>query len=747
MLQLATNRTIKAADRPLPLRMRSDLEIRPRTVRGQLSYTLKDPLTLTYHRLWLEEFTLLQMLDGRASASQIKQQFESRFQGKRLDLTRLEILIGTFFRSGLLVSDRSGQADWLWQRRGQKLKQHKREWLNLLALRLPGINPSRFLTWLNGSVGWLFSISCLWVGGLFMLLSALWMLTHWSDVAARMPGLNSYLTPSNLPWMLLTIGGLKVLHELGHGLACMRLGGHCHEMGVLLLAGVPCLYCDVSDSWTVSQAWKRAFIALAGIWIELLVAALCVWLWWFSRPGLLNTLCFNVMLVGSVSTLLINGNPLLRYDGYFVLADLLEIPNLWRQSRLVLVQQLDRFFFRRPTLLHNESPELLSGYLSLYALASIVCQWLALGTMFFVLFAVLRNAKLDMLAALLMLAGLALAGRPVIKLSRLIVRSDVRKNVRIVPSLLVLLLIGTAAVVTLVPIAHTVRVPVLVQISNYRPVTVVEAGRLDHVIAEGAMVKPNDVLAQLSSPQLQLELAARQGELDQQSTRLLGLQSKRPSDSIITAQITSTQEAVRGLQAEVERLRAAIDRLTIRAPAEGTILAPPIRVTSNNDWETTNLDSWIGTPLDSENHGCELKSGDMLCVVGDPKDWNAIGFFTQSQIELLRAGDGARVRSAACPDSSWSGAIVDISDKPLTQLPTELARAQLIPTLDSSKAIEPTFVATIKLQPQDMQLMTSSDGPLRMPLHNASGWATIQVAPQSLAYRAWRWFDATFSVN
>ena len=96
---------------------------------------------------------------------------------------------------------------------------------------------------------------------------------------------------------------------------------------------MPTLYCDVSDAWRLPSKWQRILISAAGIFVELVLAAIATWLWWFSEPGLLNTLCLRVMFLCSVSTLVFNANPLLRYDGYYILSDLLNVPNLWQESR------------------------------------------------------------------------------------------------------------------------------------------------------------------------------------------------------------------------------------------------------------------------------------------------------------------------------------------------------------------------------------------------------------------------------
>ncbi len=133
----------------------------------------------------------------------------------------------------------------------------------------------------------------------------------------------------------------KVIHEFGHGLTCKHFGGECHEMGVMLLVLTPCLYCNVSDSWMLPNKWHRAVIGAAGMYVELVIASICTFVWWFSEPGLLNQLCLSTMFVCSVSTVMFNANPLLRYDGYYILSrPAWRFPTCGRRPATILSRKL-----------------------------------------------------------------------------------------------------------------------------------------------------------------------------------------------------------------------------------------------------------------------------------------------------------------------------------------------------------------------------------------------------------------------
>jgi putative peptide zinc metalloprotease protein len=213
----------------------------------------------------------------------------------------------------LLVSDGAGQATVLRERRDSRRRQ---SFLNLvfglLAIRLPGMNAEPWLRPLAWPGRVLFSRSCALAALLFASIGALLLVGRAHDFVREFPTLRTLAQPGVFGCFLLTMIMVKIAHEFGHALACRRFGGECHEMGVLLLACMPCLYCDVSDSWMFASRWQRIVVSLAGIYVELLVATLAGILWYLSEPGGLHTMSLYVMITCTVSTILVNGNPLLR---------------------------------------------------------------------------------------------------------------------------------------------------------------------------------------------------------------------------------------------------------------------------------------------------------------------------------------------------------------------------------------------------------------------------------------------------
>ena len=205
---------------------------------------------------------------------------------------------------------------------------------------------------------------------------------------------------------------VKIVHELAHALTCVHVGGQCHEIGLLLLVFTPCLYCDVSDAWSIASKWRRIAVSAAGVIVEVCLAAAATLLWWFSAPGAFHTLCLHIMIVCSVSTLLLNGNPLLRYDGYYVLADWLEVPNLGQQSQALLNRLLAGFFLGIVPPADRSLPQRSRGLLVAYAVVSALYRWLiVLGILWFC-YRVAKTYGIEVIAvglAVLVIAGMVFA--------------------------------------------------------------------------------------------------------------------------------------------------------------------------------------------------------------------------------------------------------------------------------------------------------------------------------------------------
>ena len=744
MPQLLSSQFLASNDRPVGLRMRPDLLVRERRSRGRTYFIIKDPITLVHHQLWEEEYSLLQMLDGKTSFSSMKDAFGKRFKNSRLDLQLLQRLHGQFHRNGLVLSDGVGQSGEMHRRNVRSRSQARwgrvRQWM---SIRFRGINPDSALEYLDRRMGWCFEAPALVAMAGLILFTLSFLVLQGVTVSSNLLNINEYLTANTVGWLLITFLAFKVIHEVGHGIACKHYGGECNEMGIMLIVFTPCLYCDVTDSWMIEGKWKRAMIALAGIWFELITASICMWIWWFSNPGIIHSVCFHAMLVGSIGTIAFNGNPLLKYDGYFVVSDLLDRPNLWQSSRRVVSNGFLRFYVRNVSSSAMDYSGRSNGFLWFYGLLSGAYRWILFVAVLMIVYKCFQVFHLELLG--LFLIVFALIGLLVSVFNRMVTFIGTPGRIRNLRkgrvSLSVFLALALLAAIVWIPLPARLHAPVFLEVRDAKSVVVMVDGNLLRCLPEGARVQPGDVIAQLVSHDLQLNLVARRGELARQRARLVGLESRRSDDILIASRIPTVQETIAGLELEVQRLASELDQLTLRAPIDGIIIAP----LRTEGAIPNDVPFWFGTPLDVENIGCFLRRGTTVCQIGQVDQVKGTVYLSQAQVELVRPRQAVTIKSKALPSASFRGTIVEMGTTGHPEIPLEIARAGLVPHRTNKEgrpeSSEPIYVARV-------EIMHSSLGEDEaVPMHHATGVVSIHVHPQSIGTRLARFVYSTFAFD
>ncbi|MEO2176203.1 MAG: efflux RND transporter periplasmic adaptor subunit [bacterium] len=320
--------------------LKAGLGIYRHQYRGVTWFLLTDPLNGLHFRCSVDAYRLLMLLDGQTTVADAFQKISPAQDARtslQVEVMRLFSLLhqSNLLQGGYFDADDEGHAP----------KKPVAKWAQVLmrplAIPIPMLDPDHFLTWLISSIRVFFSkpVLLIWLSIIVWAVSQAAMswpelVVHWN---AR------FLDTQNLLLLLLVYPLVKALHELGHGLAVKNWGGEVHEMGILLLVFVPVPYVDASASNAFYKKHRRMLVDAAGIMVELFLAATAMLLWSDMDPGLIRDLCFNVLFIGGVSTVLFNGNPLLRFDGYYVLSDLLEIPNLASRSSQYLGYLLRRY--------------------------------------------------------------------------------------------------------------------------------------------------------------------------------------------------------------------------------------------------------------------------------------------------------------------------------------------------------------------------------------------------------------------
>jgi putative peptide zinc metalloprotease protein len=330
-----------AALRP---QLRAHARIQRQRFRGQAWYVLHDSAAGKLHRFSPAAYRVIQLMDGERTLAAIWDEVAAAAGAAAPTQDEVIRLLAQLHAGDLLQADLPPDVEELAERsRKQKRQKLWQSFINPMSIRIPLWDPDNFLdrSWplLKGLFGPLGPALWLLVVLPALLLAGL----HWHELTANLS--DQVLATRNLVLLWLVYPLLKALHELGHAYAVKSGEGEVHEMGIMLLVLAPIPYVDATAAGAFRSKWSRALVGAAGILVELFVAGIAMFVWVLVEPGLLRAIAFNVLLVAGASTLLFNGNPLLRYDGYYVLSDLIEIPNLGNRSNQYWQWLAKRYLF------------------------------------------------------------------------------------------------------------------------------------------------------------------------------------------------------------------------------------------------------------------------------------------------------------------------------------------------------------------------------------------------------------------
>ena len=725
---------ISSTSRPLKLRMRPDLSSRRQRYHGRTYWVVKEPIGLNYFRFHEEEFAILCMMDGQSSLEDIKERFETEFTPQKIEYQDLQQFIGMLHRSGLVISEAIGQGKQLKKRRDEKKrKELMGKFSNIFAIRWRGVDPEWFLTRTYPYIAWFFHpitmILCLLMG-----LSALGLvLVEFDTFRSRLPTFHQFFGPHNWIYFGVTMAAVKVLHEFGHGYSCTHFGGECHEIGAMLLVFTPCLYCNVSDSWMLPNKFKRAFIGAAGMYVEVILASIATFVWWFSEPGLLNHLALSVMFISSVSTLLFNGNPLLRFDGYYILMDLSEIPNL-RQKATEVVKR-----YAIETCLGIEQPE--NPFLpqerrflfGLYTVAAVVYRWIVVFSIMYFLNKILEPYGLKVLGQAIAVAGLfGLLVQPLWKLAKFFYepgRMHKMKMHRVVATLAVIGLFISG--VLLIPLPFHVNCSFEVSPLGAQSVFPGVPGQLVSVSVEpGDVVEEGQVLARLDNIDLLLRVKQLEGERDRLAAQYASLRRQRFTDGRVAMQMPALEKMLETVKEQLREQNEQLGRLEIIAPAAGTVFPPPMK--PDRGAGDGRLPGWTGSPFSERNTGAFIVERDQFCQIGDAEDFEALLIVDQTDIELVgqyltEKGEypSVELKLDARRWETMTGQIAKVASAPMEVTPVSL-------TGQGGGEVD------AKSDPSGMLRPLSTSYQARVPLENSSDTLRVGLTGKGKIYTGWQ---------
>lgn len=733
-----------ASERVPAVRARADLRAVRQQHQGVIGWIIKNPLSLDYYRLLDEEYFLLRKLDGRTTPGEIKRAFEARFAPQTIDYDEIQRYVALLHRDGLVVSTAAGQAEPLARRGAERALQTRRErYGNPFALRFRGFDPDALLESLYPWCGWFFSPWCVAICLTLITAAGLAIVARFDEFAAALPTFHQFFTPANIVLIGVSLALVKVLHEFGHGVACKHFGGECHELGFMLLFFTPTMYCNVSDSWLLPSKWQRAAIGAAGMYVELCLAAPAVFIWRFSEPGIIHSLALNVIFVCSVSTLLVNANPLMRYDGYYILSDLLEITNLGSKGSAALRRAAGRLCLG---IKYNDVddpllPKKHVGLFIAYSIASAVYRWLVFFGILWFFNKVFEPYRLDVVGHMLgaiAIGGLVLAPiRGVRRFFSVPGRMQLVNKSRAAVTLSVLGAIILAALV--IPLPHRTYAPLEVRPRDAQSVYVEVPGTIEEVfVRPGDYVEKEQPIARLGNIDVRLEVDKLVGRRNEAEAAAKALEKEAHLDPNAGARAVLAQQSVAALDQLLTKRNDDLKRLVIRAPVAGTILPPPEVPAKPADGG--KLRDWSGTPLDVKNLGSTMPAGTLFCRIGDPTKMEAMLLVDQGDIEFVTEDQPVTLRLNEAPGRTWKATVKEISKTDAKIAPRQLSNKSGgdVATRTDESGMERLRSAAyqVRVYPLD-----DPSGTLRIAL---SGEAKIEVGTQTPAQMITRGFRHTF---
>jgi putative peptide zinc metalloprotease protein len=586
-------------------RLRRHVEFHRHRYRGRLWYVLQDHSTGRCQRLTPAAYLLAGLMNGERTTQEIWEAACARLGDDAPSQDETIRVLGLLHFADALRCDVSPDTVEI-LRRCQRRERAEwwRRFANPLAFRIPLVDPDEFLSRWAHLARPLYgrAAAAVWlglVGGAVVLATA-----HWRELSEN--AAEQLLDPRNLLLLWLVYPLMKALHELGHAFAAKVFGGAVHEMGVLLLVFVPVPYVDASSASVLPEKWKRVVVGAAGVAVEIFLAALSLLVWLHTEPGVVRSIAYNAMWIGGASALLFNGNPLLRFDGYYVLSDLVEIPNLRARSNQYLTYLTLHHGFgltkvRCPASSRGEAPWFVVYGIAAWAYRLVVVLAIALfvSTRFFTLGILLAAlcVGLQVVAPLLRGAAFVLTSpRLSMRRGRALALSAVGLGTA------VLLLVG-------VPLPLYTRAEGVVWPPEGAQVRAAADGFVVRtLVSPEASVELGDPLVLTRDPSLEARVAVMEGRLRELRARH---HAERTHDRV-RAQMTADEVA--SAEATLARARERQTEVVIRSPRDGTFVVPR--------WQ--------------DLEGGYLKQGDLVGYVIGPATTTARVVVPQSDATLIQ---------------------------------------------------------------------------------------------------------------
>jgi putative peptide zinc metalloprotease protein len=574
-------------------------------------YMVEDEATGKFFQIGFPQYTFLSLLNGRRTVNAAMMRTASLLRQDAFDEQQVANICKWSIEAGLVETELSGSASRRAAKESQELLQKSVSWLNPITLKVPLFQPDRLVGWATRLLGWLVSPGGAILWTMVVCYGFFQLALHWKVfVDSRISSFSSL----DLFWFGAAWLVLKLIHEAAHSIVCKRYGGRVRSCGMLLLLLIPLPYVDVTSSWSFQNKWHRILTSAAGMLAELFIAAIACCVWVDASPGPLQYHAGNLIIAATLHTLLFNANPLMRFDGYYMLSDWLDIPNLSTHGKQYLKSAFKRIYFG-----NKPKPIIETGWRALVvkSYGFLAMLWFGLIVVGLSLGAssLIEGIGLLILASALVLWLLV----PIAKCTKyFLLGSKLEKPNRIwfvTAASLTALLIG--GFLFICPSPSVVTAPIVV---DYEPLSIIRSeisgfAREVH-IKNGQSVKQGDLLVTLENREIANEYTSLLIDIRISNLRINTL--------LKTEEIGSLKLEEESLQASMKRkaeLELLLSKLEIRADRDGDVLA-------------LELDALTDTYL---NPGSEVLS------IGMPGELKAIALARQQDLQWLENQNNDKV--------------------------------------------------------------------------------------------------------
>lgn len=546
--------------------LRPTVEVHKQYFRSEKWYVLHDPFNNSFFRLRPEAYDFVSRLRSDRTVEEVWEECLARNPNDAPGQEDVLQLLTQLFYSNILYFEMAADSAKLFERyRKRRQREVQSKLLSIMFVRIPLLDPDRMLNRLKplwrlvtgnfGLLVWLFVVG----------LAAKVVAERFDQVTMQAQGV---LAPDNLILLYIGMVLVKTLHEFGHAVLCKKFGGEVHVMGVMLLVFTPLPFVDATASWRFRSRWHRALVGAAGMIVEVFVAALAALYWAYSAPGVLHSLSYNIIFIASVSTVLFNANPLLRFDGYYILSDLLDVPNLHTRSQQHLRHLVEHYIFGYRESSSPTSSMKEAFWLTVFGILSGIYRIVVFVGI--ILFVADKFLLAGLIMALVCVVSWGLV--PPYRLIKYLASSPrlARTRLRAV-SICLAGLFGIIFFLGVCPFPNRFRAPGILESVDYLQVVSGSPGYVEKILTEtGTSVTEGTPLLKLTNREIELEQEATKAQWDE----VLALEKRATSKQASDLEPIRKRKAA--ISDKLRDLEMQIAELTVRAHQNGIWVAPKL---------------------------------------------------------------------------------------------------------------------------------------------------------------------------